>query len=142
MQKEKSPGWRFEKCANEENFSDYEIKLTGKLRSRNFKTQCSGRDKTDKSANFEDYGLILRGIHPARPKRRVLILAGPHSVGTGSACLAATKPQLLKAITEKLIGKAELTDRNIPIWVLVKGVTDDSGHLDISRVSIVDAGVL
>ena len=135
IQNGKDPDWRFEKCSNEEAYKDYEIKLVGKRYSGNFQTECSGPDKTDRSVNFTDYGLIVRGSHPYFPRRTVLILAGPHSVGTGSACLAATKPQLLKSISQNLTGKAELTDRSKTIWALVKGTTDESGHLDVSGVT-------
>jgi hypothetical protein len=141
IQEGKDPDWRFEKCSDEENYKDFEIKLTGKRYSGFFQTECSGPDKTDRSANFTDYGLIVRGRHPYFPGRSVLILAGPHSTGTGSACLAATKPQLLQAISQKLTGIAELADRSKAIWVLVKGTTDESGHLDVSGVGIEEAGV-
>jgi hypothetical protein len=138
IQNGKDPDWHFEKCPNEENFRDYEIKLVSSI----FQTECRGPDKADRSANFTDYGLIVRGCHPYYPGRSVLILAGPHSTGTGSACLAATKPQLLQSISQKLSGKAELADRSKTIWVLVKGTTDGSGHLDVSGVSIEEAGVI
>jgi hypothetical protein len=142
MQTGKSPNWRFERCRGEENIKDYEMKLCGEPPSGIIQTDCIGMNNVDTSANSVDYGLIIRGIHPHMPNRIVLILAGPHSVGTGAACLAATKPQLLQTISHKLIGKAELTDRKNTIWILVKGVTDDSGHLNVSGVSILDAGVI
>ena len=141
MQNGKSSDWHFERCTGEENITDYEMKLLGETSAGIFQTDCSEMYKIDNSNNSIDYGLILRGIHPNKPNRNVLILAGAHSAGTGAACLAATKPQLLQTISHKLIGKAELTDRNKTIWVLVKGITDDSGHLDVSGVSIIDAGV-
>jgi hypothetical protein len=138
MQNEKFPNWHFEECPGKENNSDYEIRLVGER----FQTRCLGINNIKKPANFEDFGLIVRGSHPEMPGRTVLILAGPHSVGTGSACLAATKTHLIQLISKKLSGQTELTDRNKTIWVLVKGVTDDTGHLDVSGVTIEEAGVI
>jgi hypothetical protein len=140
MQSGKSPNWHFERCPGEENIIDYDMILIGKTSAGIFQTNCNNSDSVDKSANFVDYGLILRGHHPQIPNRTVLILAGPHSAGTGAACLAATKPQLLKEISDKLPGKTLLPDWNRTVWVLVKGVTDVIGHLDVSGVSIIDAG--
>jgi hypothetical protein len=142
IQKGQDPDWHFERCPREEEISDYEMKLVGKPSSGMFETKCSGIDNKDKSDSFVDFGLIVRGRHPHMPGRTVLILAGPHSIGTGSACIAATKTNLLKEISQKLTGKAELTDRNKTIWVLVKGITNKSGHLDVSGVSIEDAGLI
>ncbi|MBG0860290.1 MAG: hypothetical protein IQL11_12365 [Bacteroidales bacterium] len=141
IQNGKPPYWRFEKCLSDPNEIDYEVRLIGKLLSGDFQTKC-GSTRMERSVNFTDYGLIVRGRHPKMPERTVLILAGPHSVGTGSACLAATKPQLLQTISNKLLGKAELTDQKKTIWVLVKGISDNTGNLDVSNVNIEYAGVI
>jgi len=142
MQEGKSPDWRFEICHKQEKGKDSEMRLVGSLPGGVFKTECDQKDKAEKSISFTDYGLIIRGPHPNYSSRMVLILAGPHSVGTGSACLAATKPSLLQEISLKLKDKAKLTDREKTIWVLVKGVTDKTGHLDVSRVTIEETGVI
>jgi|MudIll2142460700_1097286.scaffolds.fasta_scaffold10388_2 hypothetical protein len=143
IQNGKSPNWHFEKCAGKKNSTDYEMKLVGKLASsRKFQTECIGDGKNVKSAKFEDYGLIVRGNHPQAPGRTILILAGPHSVGTGSACLAATKTLLIQEIKKKLGEETELTDHKKTIWVLTKGVTDNTGHLDIAGVTIEETGVM
>jgi hypothetical protein len=142
MQNGKSPKMHFERCPGEENIIDYEMLLAGEISSGPFQTSCCGKNEIDNSYGSVDYGLIMRGRHPLFPERIVLILAGPHSIGTGAACLAATKPQLLQTISHELIGKTELTDWNKTIWILVRGETDSSGHLNISGVSIEDAGVL
>ena len=138
LQNGKSPNWHFEECPDKEKYSDYEMRLVGD----HFRTKCLGIYNISKPESFEDYGLIVRGRHPTNKNRDVLILAGPHSIGTGSACLAATKTHLIKNISKALSGKAELTDRNKTIWVLVKGISDDTGHLDVSGVTIVEAGVI
>jgi hypothetical protein len=142
MQVGKPPDWRFEICHKQEKGKDNEMRLIGSLPDSVFQTQCDQKDKAEKSISFTDYGLIIRGPHPNYSNRMVLILAGPHSVGTGSACLAATKPSLLQEISLKLKDKVKLNDRKKTIWVLVKGVTDKTGHLDVSRVTIEEAGVI
>lgn len=142
LQNKKPPNWHFERCPDEEEIKDFQMKLIGNLPSGPFQTGCIGKEKSSNSIKMVDYGLIVRGKHPTNHNRTVLILAGPHSIGTGAACLAATKPQLLHKISQKLIGKAELSDPNNTIWVLVKGTTNESGHMDVSGVSIVEAGVI
>ena len=142
IQKGKTPNWRFEKCPGLENDSDYEMKLVGDPPSRHFQSECIGTGKIMKSGKFTDYGLIIRASHPIMPGRSLLILAGPHSVGTGSACLTATKTFFIQEIKKKLGEETELTDRNKTIWVLTKGITDKTGHLDVSGVTIEEAGVM
>jgi len=45
-----------------------------------------------------DYGLIIRGPHPRRDGRIAMVLAGTRSLGTGAACLAATRLSLIENI--------------------------------------------
>lgn len=142
MQRGQNPGWYFERCAGEENLLDYEMQLVGDLPSGRFQTPCGSHDKEGERADGKDYGIILRGPHPRHPNRMVLIMAGPHSMGTGAACLAATKPQLLQDVNQRLSGKADLTDRQQAFWILVKGQKDYSDHLDVSGVQVVDVGTL
>ena len=88
-----------------------------------------------------DHGLIVRGPHPRHPHRLVLIMAGAHSLGTGAACLAATRSALIKKIRERLPAGV-LEEKRRPFWVLVKGtVTQRDYLLDEDGVSIEDAGV-
>jgi len=89
-----------------------------------------------------DYGLILRAPHPHFPKTRtVLIMAGSHSLGTGAACLAATRSPLIQQIRAKL-PPGKLEDKNCAFWVLVKGTASRNDYLlDEDGVEIVDAGV-
>ena len=102
IQQGKTPNWRFEKChGSEENDTDYEMCLLGNLPSeRRSRSECIGSRKIE-SGSFEDYGLIIRASHPFVPNRSVLILAGPHSLGTGSACLASTKSVLIQQLNKR-----------------------------------------
>jgi len=89
-----------------------------------------------------DHGIIVRGPHPDhREHRVVLVMAGPHSLGTGAACLAATRSQEIQEIAERL-GPKVLADKSRTFWVLVEGrASKHDYHLDIEGVRIVGAGV-
>jgi len=141
MQKGPGPNWRFEKAQGEDDLADAEWLLCGDLDSGPFKTPV-GRYGTGNRRGVSDYGLILRGPHPVHPNRMVTVLAGPHSLGTGAACLAATKSLLVRQIGEHLAGKVDLADRERTIWSLVRGVAADDLHIDPSGVTIENAGVL
>jgi len=88
-----------------------------------------------------DYGLIIRGPSPDYPNRLALIMAGAHSLGTGAACLAATRSSLIRKLRDKLpIGTLE--DKGRTFWALVKGTVNRNDFLlDEDGVTIEDAGV-
>ena len=138
MQRGQDPGWCLEPAPGERSSGDYEVRLIGRLGSEEFTAPvgvgsgAGGRD---------DFGLILRGPHPRYPKRSVTIMAGPHSLGTGAACLAATKPHLVSEIGKALTGNVDLTTRDRALWVLVKAEATPDDHVDESRVSVLAAGV-
>jgi hypothetical protein len=87
-----------------------------------------------------DYGLIVRTPHPKHPNRLAMIMAGPHSLGTAAACLAATRVSLIQKIKDALPSAME--DRSKALWVLVKGTSNTKDfHLDEDGVTIEDVGV-
>lgn len=90
----------------------------------------------------EDFGLIVRSPHPLHKNRMVFILAGAHSLGTGAACLAATRSELLQKLKNAL-PEGILEDKGKAFWVLVKGTVsiDKDFLLDPEGVSIEEAGV-
>lgn len=92
-----------------------------------------------------DHGIVVRGPHPRHPDRIVLIMAGAHSLGTGAACLAATRSEHIARIREKLArepGENVLADKKCIFWALVRGVVNrDDYLLDAEGVTILDAGV-
>ena len=117
------------------------MRLTGWLSSRNFSTPVGNQRGTWER---EDHGLIVRGPHPKHPKhpgRTVTIMAGPHSLGTGAACLAATKPQLVRKVADKLADKSDLSSHDRYFWVLVKATASHDYHVDDSSVEVVEASV-
>jgi hypothetical protein len=138
MQKAGGANWQLSPAPGENPKGDYEVQLTGCLSSgKTFKTVCGRIAKP----NAQDYGIILRGPHPEHPGRSVSILAGPHSVGTGAACLAATKTQLVSEIAKCFVGKLDISTRDRTFWVLVKAAPGLDHHIDADRVKIVDVGV-
>lgn len=89
----------------------------------------------------EDFGIVVRGPHPYHSGRLVLIVAGPHSLGTAAASLAATRAGLIKKLQEKL-PSGLLKDKSRAFWALVKGTAaPDDYLLNEDDVSIVEAGV-
>jgi len=102
-----------------------------------------GRWEADHSQHNpeEDYGLVLRGPHPGFPQKQVLVLAGARSLGTGAACLAATRLKLLQDIEG--FRAVDLNDKTQRVWALVRGRPHPvDGHVYEDGVDIVDVGVL
>jgi hypothetical protein len=96
-----------------------------------------------RSVHSWDYGLVIRSPHP-HPRLRdrlVLIMAGSRSLGTGAACLAATRTALIRKISEKLKPHS-IADKRVPFWAVVKGtIKDKYDLLDVDGVEIEDAGL-
>ncbi len=138
LQRDRHPNWRFGRCPEDETPEDYEVQLIGILGSEVFQSDCNRGVLGSGSC---DYGLIVRGPHPVHSHRMVAILAGPHSLGTGAACIAATNTQLIREIAKRLPGNTDLGNRDATIWVLVKGVAAADRHLYPEGVEIVDVGV-
>jgi hypothetical protein len=136
MQRGRYPNWRLIPFPGEENKPDYEVQLCS---DKSFTT--TPLKSTPPQTRPTDYGLIVRGPHPRHTRRMVTIFAGPHSLGTGGACLAATKSQLIRKISENLANRIDITNRDRTFWVLVKAVSSDDLHIDTDGVEIVDAGV-
>ena len=89
----------------------------------------------------EDYGVIIRGPHPDHENRLVTVLAGAHSLGTGAACLAATRPELIREVRNALPMNV-LGKKGVRFWVLVKGEANREDRLlDPEGVTVERAGV-
>jgi len=92
----------------------------------------------------KDYGVIVRGPHPNREHRGrlAMLMAGAHSLGTGAACLAATRSTLIQRVRNALPHGA-MEDKESTFWVLVKGrVSREDGYLlDPEHVTVEEAGV-
>ena len=87
-----------------------------------------------------DYGLVIRSPYPIFPDRLVAIMAGAHSMGSGAACLAATRSLLIRAIREKLPSDRNFEDKRNTFWALVHGEAAEDGLLDETGVRIEEAG--
>jgi hypothetical protein len=92
-----------------------------------------------------DHGIVVRGPHPEHPDRMVLIMAGAHSLGTGAACLAATRSSTIAQIREKLPGYPDsnvLADKDHTLWALVRGEVNRTDYLlDADGVEVIEAGL-
>jgi len=58
-----------------------------------------------------DFGMVIRGPHPVDSSFMFMVLAGRGSLGTEAACLAATNPECLRVLNERLLfEKVDLDD--------------------------------
>lgn len=143
LQQGRSPDWTFGALPGESEFGDYKTALyrthDGQRVMIEGRMESWGQEHA--MVDVMDHGLIVRGPHPDHPGRLVLILAGPHSLGTGAACLAATRSPFIQQIKAKLPDGVDIADKQRTIWVLVRGeVSKRDALLDIEGVSIVEAG--
>jgi hypothetical protein len=142
LQNGRSPNWMFAARPGEEDKpradAEYAIHSDGRTMDPLYPREARP-PYSEKS--YEDYGLIVRGPKPGHPGRMLTVLAGAHSLGTGAACLAATKSDLVEKIQKQLGSKCDLSTCEQTMWALVKGVSDGDRHIDAKGVSIVDAGV-
>jgi len=68
----------------------------------------------------KDFGLIVRGPHPAHLDRMIVIIAGRSSLGTDAACRAFTDLDMITEIRNRLAGmKINIEDHTKAFWVLV-----------------------
>lgn len=89
-----------------------------------------------------DYGIIVRGPHPVHDGRMIMVIAGTRSLGTGGACLAATRPRLIQQIRDRL-SPLPLDHRQDVIWALVRSEPDPiDKHASAEYVTVEDAGVV
>jgi hypothetical protein len=140
IQARSSSPWRFEVCPHDVGREDPEMILTGYVGDTPFRSSCRHEGPAPANAR-EDHGLFIRGPHPQYPSRVVTIIAGPHSLGTAAASLAATRPPLIRAVANFFDFDAELTRRDVTIWALVRGKADAEGHLTADGVDVIRTGV-
>jgi len=143
LHKHWEPQWKLVPPDNGSAEGDYPVVLQ---RAQNGETTNYYRQEYPKVWNnkidFEDYGIIIRFPHPKYSDRLIMILAGTRSLGTGAACLAATRSLLIEDIQEHLPKGFKIADKGQAFWVLVKGkLTGKRRLLDIDGVEIVEAGV-
>lgn len=121
IQEGRAPTWRFLR-RGEDKEEDFEVILTGHVDGK----QWTWRTDNDPSFSEDpsDYGLVVRSPHPFQEGKMAMILAGPHSRGTGAACMAATDSSLIGQIADmfaELSPPHTLDDKSKAIWILVKG---------------------
>jgi len=145
LRKEARPEWLFAPALDwpEDETGDWPVALFRDVRSK--ETQLPGcldkLEPTGEEVWTEDYGVLVRGPHPRYPGRLVLVIAGPHSLGTAAASLAATRPSLIKKLQEKL-PPGTLEDKKGAFWALVKGTSmPDDYLLNEEDVTVVETGV-
>jgi len=132
IQNKRNPNWYFDE---KNNYS-----LEGILEIGHFDSSKQIKKQANKKNEF---GLIVRGPHPKYHNRIVIILAGNRSLGTGAACLAATRTELIHKIDMKLPKNIDLEDHERNIWTLVKVTADeDNPYIEPEDVEVIAAGGL
>jgi len=144
LQRGREPNWAFDPASQDKKeVEDWKVALyrtTGGVTAPVWGTLGKVGGTTE-DVWVEDYGIIVRGPHPRYPNRLVLILAGAHSLGTGAACLAATRSFLIQKVRGKL-PQGTLEKKSSTFWVLVKGTARPPDFcLDPDDVEIMEAGV-
>jgi hypothetical protein len=144
LQKEK-PLWKFGPLPGEKAEGDYRNILYrfvgGKEVPQERKTKRRGKNRSE--VVMVDHGLLIRGPHPYHPGRIVLIMAGAHSLGTGAACLAATRTPLIQEVKAKLPAGTDIADKRITFWALVRGAANPKDCLlAMEGVKVLEAGVV
>ena len=134
-----NPVWRFGPPAGVDERGNYPVVLYRLGKNGEEAVQGSRAKRGEIEIHIEDYGVVMRGPHPNRPGRLLMVMAGAHSLGTGAACLAATQPTLIKRIREKGL---DIANREQSFWVLVKAVESSHDHLlDVDGVDIREVGI-
>ena len=135
--------WEVGPAPGEEGTKDYKSAL---FRTRHGEKEVlQGRSRTVTgrrgAVHLSDYGIIIRGPHPEHPGRIIMVMAGPHSLGTGAACLAATRSPLIQQIRDALPDGVDLADKDRTIWALVRAEANRKDYLlDLEGVTVVEAG--
>jgi len=144
LQKGREPNWTLGAFPGEKEEGDYLTALyrtkSGQVELVEGRTEYLGTEGA--LIHVMDHGIIVRGPHPDYPGRLVMVLAGPHSLGTGAACLAATRSPLIQQIKAALPVGVDIADKRRTLWVLVRGeISQRDTLLDMEGVSVLEAGI-
>jgi len=140
LQEGRPPNWRFGVRPDDAAGPDPEWPLWGDGPEGEFVLPAE-KQSPQPGDVYEDYGLILRGPYRQYPDRMLTVLAGPHSLGTGAACLAATTSDLVKEISNRLEAMCDLRACDRAVWVLVRAQASHDRHVDPENVHIERVGV-
>jgi hypothetical protein len=95
--------------------------------------------KDPKSKLDWDFGMVLRGPYPGKPKNLMMIMAGRGAVGTEAACHAATNPECINRLVDELDNKGiNLEDHRQSFCAIVSA----KSYKDKDRMGIADIGSL
>jgi len=138
MQAGRAPAWQFRLAPGEPPEGEFE--LVGTVDSNVVRSEHR-KAAWPPEKPFGDIGLIVRGPHPRFQNRMVTILAGPHSGGTGGACLAATNSKKIQVIADRLPQGVDLATRERTVWVQVRVEPAEDHYISEAGVTIERVGV-
>jgi hypothetical protein len=138
----RAPRWTFAPYPGENEDGDWRVALYRDPNDSESRVRGSTCERDGGIVHDVDHGIIVRGPHPHHPERLVMIMAGAHSLGTGAACLAATRSVLIRRIRSLLKEQGvDLADKHQTWWVLVRGTAcANDGLLDVDGVEVLEAG--
>ncbi len=114
MSEDKEPNFYLGGSTKEDEEGDYIVRLwcieNGEKKQLKGRSEKRGPEKG--TIHTKDYGLVIRCPHPRYSDRIIVIMAGAHSLGTGGACMAATRSVLIQQLREALPNKSDFSDQN------------------------------
>jgi hypothetical protein len=145
LQQDRAPGFHFGPAPGEDATADYQNALYRDAAEGEERVVGTVLQRAADGSILEsiDYGIVIRGPHPDHPDRLVMVMAGIHSLGTGAACLAATRAPLIRDIQDRLPKKTLVAAEKATFWALVSGHNNPrDAHLYQDGVEVVEAGIL
>ena len=140
VQQGEEPGWYLGHLPVEKETGDYVVHLYRRAGGNYEKMTGATESRAQGIIHTRDHGIVVRGPHPYRPRRIVMIMAGAHSLGTGAACLAVTRTPLIREISS-LLPAGTLANKGQSFWALVEGEASGDGMLNEAGVKILEAGI-
>lgn len=99
------------------------IRVMLEINGNPYKPHNFGPSDTDPF--IRDFGIIVRGPHPADSSSILMVMAGRSSLGTEAACRAVTDPTYIAEIKRRLQHeKVDLSDHKQAFWAVVTMARD------------------
>jgi hypothetical protein len=146
VQPGREPKWEFASKHPDSSDAHHWLRLWATFQGERkmFEGEAERAPSGDVSFFKTDYGIVVRCPNAGNPRRLWMIMAGAHSIGTGAACLAATRSVLIRQIRDKLKSQfdVDIADKSHGFWALVVGrKSQKDGMLDVQDVAIEHVGM-
>jgi hypothetical protein len=117
------------------------IRVRLEMDGNRYKPHNFGKDENDPFT--KDFGILVRGPHPADSKFIFMVMAGRSALGTEAVCHAATDPAHIAEIKRRLHhDQVELSDHKKAFWAIVSITRDTTKggafEADLSSLEIAE----